>query len=390
MKKILFFFPLNPLEKNEGNKTRALQLLLYFKSRNFQVDFVTQKDFGSQWNDEEIQNFESAGLVNNLHILRKKPVKKNLIRYFLFYKIPNFILKLKLNVPQGSLPNHATSYERSRFLDILKKNNYEFIILSYAYWAYLLYNNKKFLNGATTIIDTHDFLSSQRQKDKHFKLGRAVEEEVRRLKLFDQIWTVSSDELYFFNQFLPGKAVFIPVMRNKPSLSPASLMFDMIYVASHNDYNRQSADWFFTQVFPLLSKGSRILVVGKITAFIDNHPGITKIPFADNLDECYAKAKIAVCPMLGGTGIKVKVVEALSHSKPVVCTPHGVDGLPNKYDNGCMVTSSPQKFASMILQLLNNNDLYNKLSSQADRTFDNFFRQEKVFKDLDVLFKIQA
>jgi hypothetical protein len=41
MKKVLYFFPDDLGAQNAGNITRAMHLLQYFKSRQYQVDFVS-------------------------------------------------------------------------------------------------------------------------------------------------------------------------------------------------------------------------------------------------------------------------------------------------------------------------------------------------------------
>lgn len=64
MKKVLFFMPDNPLKKNAGNRTRALSMLSYFKSRNFEIDFVSEYYTG-RWDETDIKAFEQSGLADN-------------------------------------------------------------------------------------------------------------------------------------------------------------------------------------------------------------------------------------------------------------------------------------------------------------------------------------
>src|SRR3546814_16145067 len=64
----------------------------------------------------------------------------------------------------------------------------------------------------------------------------------------------------------------------------------------------------------------RLGVIGKISGHIGTYRNVTKISFAEDLGEFYRQSAIAMCPMLGGTGVKVKVVEALSYGLPVECT----------------------------------------------------------------------
>ena len=389
MKKILYFFPHNPLEKNSGCKTRALNLLLYFKKRNFQVDFLGIYHKGSDWFQQDINHFQSSGLVRNVDILKEKPVRENPIKRFLNYKLPKYLYQRKLKI-QESIPNYATYYIKFQFDNLLKRETYDYIIISYAYWADLIRNNP--LTGtAKTIIDTHDFLTAQHQSDEGFILGSAFQDEIRRLMLFDEVWAISTDEEYIFNQFCKNKIRLIPVMLDQPhTIIPIAenKQYDLLYIASDNQHNIRSAKWFFEEVYPLLPTNINICVIGAVIKHIDiSYLNVTNVIFAEDIDQYYSKTKVVICPMLTGTGVKVKVVEALSYGLPVVCTSRGVDGLPNKTNNGCLVSNNAKQFAENILSLLNDPAFYQKQCVLSKELFDINFKQSKCYKNLDEAFE---
>ena len=90
--------------------------------------------------------------------------------------------------------------------------------------------------------------------------------------------------------------------------------------------------------------------------------------------------------MLSGTGIKVKVVEALAAGLPVVCTSRGMDGLPDKIRNGCLVSDEPFEFAKNITALLNDHELYNRQAEAAKDLIVNHFSKRVIYRELDKLF----
>ena len=75
--------------------------------------------------------------------------------------------------------------------------------------------------------------------------------------------------------------------------------------------------------------------------------------------------------MLSGTGIKIKVIEALSYGIPVVTNRRGVDGLVNKKENGCLVSDDPKIFAEEITRLLKDEIFYNQMRDNAISYFKN-------------------
>src|SRR5690606_32039647 len=157
---------------------------------------------------------------------------------------------------------------------------------------------------------------------------------------------------------------------------------DLVYVASDNPHNQLSISWFFEKVFALLRSSISICIIGKICAHVQEYPNVQKIPYAAKLQDFYEASKIALCPMLTGTGVKIKVVEALSRGLPVVCTSRGVDGLPNKINNGCLISDEPGGFAEHIHYLLDHQEAYLQQSRMGEELFGNFFETQIVYKEL--------
>ncbi len=243
------------------------------------------------------------------------------------------------------------------------------------------------LKNAQLIIDTHDFLTSQFQFKKRFKLGKFFQKELSILNNFDKILVISIEEQYLFSQFSDKKIEIVThVLPSKISLK-SEQKYDIIYVASDNEHNIKSAKWFFSKVYPLLPKSLNIVVVGKIGNHIANYKNVEKIKFVENLDAIYSQSKIAICPMLSGTGLKIKVIEAMSFGLPVVCNERGVDGLLNKIHNGCLVTNNEIQFSNYISELIDNNDFYEKTSLACKLYFEEIHDTKSNYLVLDKVFK---
>lgn len=378
--------PDNPLKKNAGNKIRALSFLEYFKERGHQVHFVSEYFWG-EWNEENITEFKNSGYAFKTHILKRKASKRNFLYYFLFYKLPNFFYQRKLGILPVHFPEMVTRRLRKAFNGILKETKFDYIVVNYASWSTLIENNA-LIGTAKTILDTHDLLSAQSPKKSN--IGSSFQEEMRRLSLFDQVFAISTEEQYIFEQFCNSPVKLIPMMITKPMALKVLIEdrnFDIIYVASKNPHNIDAANWFITQVYPLLPESLKICIIGQITQCITvNNSNITLVPFADDLNTYYQNAKIAICPMLSGTGTKIKVIEALSYELPVVCNSRGVDGLINKINNGCLVSDTAEGFKAHIISLLENSATYQQQSLNAKQTFDAFYELKTCYKVLDKLF----
>lgn len=368
--------------------TRAIQFLQYFESRNdrISVDFVTEEHNDI---DQEKEKMEKLFPGIRTFFLKRKREKKNYIKYFFNAKIPFLLDKQKQKKYHKHIPSQVSLFAKQQFNDILQNTQYDVIIISYVFWTSLIRNNP-YTKGAKLVIDTHDLMTGQYKNKKGFQLGATFEEEIKILNEFHESWSLSIDELYMFSQFAPQTShLFVPVMfsKNIPQKKHEKV-YDIIYVASDNSSNQLSAKWFFDTVYPLLSNDIKICVVGGVVDTVPDLPNVKKVFFAENLEPYYHQSKVSICPMLQGTGIKVKVVEALSFGLPVVCTLRGLDGLPLKKYNGCLMAEDEKMFASHIHNLLTDPRLYSQVQQNGFKMIEDHFEITEGYQHLDKIFNI--
>ncbi|MGJ8592703.1 MAG: glycosyltransferase [Aquaticitalea sp.] len=373
--KVLYFYPNNPLDYSQGNNRRALSLLEYFKNKNIYLDFVGETS--STFDHVEIAQLEADKLVTKGFLLPRS--KNSGINYLLKISLPRMLSDtLKAFDRRGV-------NQQNVFNSILKNNSYDFIIISYSCWVVLVKDNP-YLKKAKILVDTHDLLTSQFKNKRKFDLGTYISTEMKLLDIADRIWAISSDEKYIYEQFLTSTVDLIPHTLEAAKSENVPKDIDIIYVASNNEHNRKGATWFFENVYPNLSKSLSITVVGKICEEVPDFVNLTKLEYVENLTDIYNRSRISLCPMFSGTGLKIKVVEALSHSIPVVCNERGVDGLLNKTKNGCLVTNSANEFREFIERLLNDSDFYALQSKLARDFYSKTLSKEHVYGKLDSIF----
>ena len=394
-KRVLFFMAENPVKGDAGNKTHVLQLLKYFDERQefFECDYIGIRDWEG-WTEKDAELLQKQLPNAGISFLRRKAPKTNILTYFFTYKLPLLVSKPKLLLGKqanfDAIPDSNNPYLQKQFDQLLReKKAYDFIIINYVFWTGLIQHNP-LVGNARLIIDTHDLMTSQLKNGRKFRLGPTFAREMELLSFFHEVWSVSVDEQYLFGQFTQAKQRFIPIMyerkyNNETGKQP---LYDLIYVASANQNNKDAATWFFTSVFPLLPVGIRICVIGKISDEIADLPGVQKHLYVNNLDELYLQSKIAICPMLNGTGIKVKTVEALSYGLPVVCTLRGLDGLPVKENNGCLLGDDPEAFASHIRRLLSDREYYTRIKNMGIATFEQYFEKQNCYHRLDNILQV--
>lgn len=123
--------------------------------------------------------------------------------------------------------------------------------------------------------------------------------------------------------------------------------------------NEEAACWFVDRVMPLLRErvpGTSFAIVGSnptdrvrglAGADVSVHANVSDAELA----AWYARARVAVVPLLFGAGVKLKVVEAMVKGVPVVTTPVGAQGLPN-IESVAVIARNPVAFAAGVADLL--------------------------------------
>lgn len=367
-KNLLFFFPESPFSKRAGNVLRTNTNLKQLKSLGLNIDLVGVEDYYNSFGDSP-QDIDSA-IINDVFVLKTQPPKKKLTLEYWKYKIQKKFTKENSN-------QYLTQYLKDNFTALLAQKKYDYIFINYEFWTDLIRDQD--LKGAKTIVDTHDWITlNEFYNNKNLDLGKRFGEEIYNLSLYDKVVTISQDEYFIFKSFLGDNVINIP-----PSFpenfedTNTEKKYDLIFVGSDNPFNILSINWFIEKVLPLLPKEIKICIIGRICKYVPDHENIEKVFFADDLNIYYHASKIAICPMLKGTGIKIKVVEAMSYGLPVVGTEKAVDGFSDKKNNGCLVSDDEKEFADIIKSLLNNSSDYEKQKDEAILFFKNNFSEKK-------------
>ena len=126
--------------------------------------------------------------------------------------------------------------------------------------------------------------------------------------------------------------------------------------------NIDAITYFDEHILPLLTQQRpdiRVAIVGKspgetiraLSKRTRNYRLCSDVP---SVSEFYRRSKVAAVPIISGSGIKVKLLEALAHHCPVVTTTMGAYGIPVQDGRDVLIGDAPQIFADHILNLLAN------------------------------------
>jgi glycosyltransferase involved in cell wall biosynthesis len=96
-----------------------------------------------------------------------------------------------------------------------------------------------------------------------------------------------------------------------------------------------------------------------------------------------ARAKLAVVPLLAGSGTRLKVLEAWAAGLPVVSTSVGAEGLPVREGEHILLADTAVTFADAVSRLLASNALRSKLGAAGRLLLEKEFTWDKAWGKLD-------
>ncbi len=151
--------------------------------------------------------------------------------------------------------------------------------------------------------------------------------------------------------------------------------FTMLFLGSfRHDPNRFAMDWFVNEAMPrILAREplARLVVVGSdpppAHAYSDFAGALEMVGYVEDIREPLARYSVFVCPILSGSGVRVKLLEAYAAGIPVVSTRVGAEGLAGKDGEFCALADDPAGFAERVLAIFENPQAAAEMAKRARR-----------------------
>lgn len=159
-------------------------------------------------------------------------------------------------------------------------------------------------------------------------------------------------------------------------------------------HNRFSIVHFITTQMDQIIKeipGVKLRIIGKggdeeFLKLIERYEAfISYEGFVDDLSAVLDASCAMIVPLLFGSGVKIKTLEALSRGLPVLSTSYGVEGISVTHGVDCLVEDNIENYPGLMLGLTDFE--YNgRLSEGARDLYFEDYSKERVFREYDLLF----
>lgn len=260
---------------------------------------------------------------------------------------------------------------------------------------YIRHNVKTvFVHHEIRFVRNERLLQSVNSADKErLRMERIKKNEVTDLNQYDAVLSLTEND----KQVLKAKGVHAPIY-----VSPASVKTELHAYSDWNGKlvflggyahipNKEGIDWFLSEVMPLIQNNSASLrIVGKgwPNSYATAYEDVELDGFIPNL---YGGIRncIMIVPILTGSGMRMKILEAASMGIPFVTTSVGVEGLEFFHEEACLIADSKEDFALAVERMIGDETLRKRLADNALTIFQEKYsaralakRREEIYLEI--------
>jgi glycosyltransferase involved in cell wall biosynthesis len=226
--------------------------------------------------------------------------------------------------------------------------------------------------------------------------GRLRRYETEAAQLFDAIVPISGPDLRRFRDAAPESK---PIMLSETGVTSPGYISEpdepnvkVGFIGALNwEPNVQGLRWFTDHVWPMVGKALPAATLHIAGRGAPARPpswlrggNISWIGEADDARQFMASVNVMIAPLFAGSGLRIKIIEAMCIGRPVVATTVAVNGIPAVNGRELFIADSASSFSSALIGLLNDPKL-RKTTGEAAVAFvkaryDNTARTAELLK----------
>ena len=310
----------NLLPAHAGNRQLCLSLLQFLKSYGIEVTLLSCYLSGK--NPPEINEY-----VDHLYEIQN-PLADNGVR--ILNKLLNCFIVNPLK--KDILFRLLIKKELTKFLS---KKRFDYIIFNYLKFADILPKE----SSNQTLLFTHDIVYQRYKSLSNRPFKRLISDyvikpyELDRLNKFFKVLVVADyEKKELSNHILDDNILNIGAPQKTKMLPVGQFEYYFSFIGADVEQNVESIEYFLRNIY-LDFRDKTFAVAGKISLnpsikkMTAEYPNIKLLGFVDDLEKFYTKTRFVVGTIISGSGIKIKILEAMSFGKVVIATEKGLEGI---------------------------------------------------------------
>jgi glycosyltransferase involved in cell wall biosynthesis len=215
--------------------------------------------------------------------------------------------------------------------------------------------------------------------------------ELRSIRLTQKTFVCSEHDRKYLNRIwhLKNVATIPNAVEIRQEYEQPTTM-KLLFIGTYRYYpNVVGADYLIREIWPMILAAlpnAKLIIAGEnpenIPSFETKPIGVEFRGFVDNLDELYKEVSVVCCPILSGSGTRIKILEAAAYGKPVVSTKRGAEGLELREGQDILLQNDPNSFAAVCIKLLKNKLLANNIGKSAKGVVSRLYDKMNVVQSI--------
>ncbi len=214
---------------------------------------------------------------------------------------------------------------------------------------------------APKAVIMHDLFSNRTEQFARAQAADSVavlsaDAEYALLGQADTVIAIQDDEAAQVREHLPGTQVLtVPMSVSIVARAQPGRGANLLFVGGDTAPNILGLNWFLDDVWPrVLGRfaDATLAVAGNVGASARGAPRMRRLGVVADLSPLYTDASVVISPLLLGSGLKIKLIEAMAQGKAIVASPASLQGLPAIIHDAVIEADSADSFAAAVSHLL--------------------------------------
>ncbi len=231
--------------------------------------------------------------------------------------------------------------------------------------------------------------------------------EYKMTRQFTALLPISHEDASIFRRWNPAARIMVlPYgikIPSKPSTSPAPGLPVLLFLGSLDwQPNINGLLWFLKKIWPALTcefpeltlriagrnpdrrlvHTIRVIQKKALTKTNPSHATIDFLGEIETTDSFYTSGSIFIVPLLAGSGIRIKILEAMARQQAIVSTTIGTTGIPARHGQHILIADNVNDFTDTLKNLLKDPVLYTKITRNALLLLQEYFNIDQITKNL--------
>ncbi len=342
------------------------------------------------------------------HPVTEVPVIENIDFETVYVNTNLKLIQLILNLLFSTLPYIAVRFFsaalEAKVTEALKKETYDWVLLEGLYVAYLIEVIKRVWKGKI-IVRAHNVehkiwerkLAHEKNLFKKFYLKSMVKRlqkyEIKKLSETDWILTITPEDSEIIKELgINTETYVVPFGIDTENYQAADLNDTNLEFIGALDWmpNEEGLLWFLDNVWSTLKNTHlKFFVAGRnaTQALSEKLKGIPSVEFLGEVDDAQKfilSHGVFIVPLLTGSGMRVKIIEAMALGRLVISTSIGIEGIDAVPGEHFVLADSPEEWITAIKNITSHQELARNIALKGKNFVEKHFSNEIIYEQLDL------